>query len=316
VGELHGKQDGPCVIIVVGVHGNEPAGVAAAERVIAQLAATPAAIRGDLWAFRGNRQALAQQRRFVDKDLNRLWSPDQVEVVRRTPAVQLASAEEREQQELLAAVEQACEGARGKVLLVDLHTASSSSIPFMVEGVGPLSEDARRLLPIPVVVDKPGFFKGTLLAWVAGRGHTSVVFEAGQHRAPESAQIHEASVWLVLAGVGALTKRCRPDRRRLQRQLAAGIQQPLPHAFELTYRYPVVDSSRFAMLNGFKNFDLVEAGELVAMDGRREVRCPHAGRIFLPLYQRSGEDGFFLVRDLSHAAAGLAIGKGNAGQTE
>jgi len=181
------------------------------------------------------------------------------------------------------------------VLLIDLHTASSSSIPFVVEGVGPLSEQARRQIPVPVVVDKPGFFRGTLLAYVASQGHTSVVIEAGQHRAPESPAIHEAALWLMLDGAGVLTRVAELDRDRLQRVVTTGIE-PFPQAFELTYRYPVSDSRHFKMINGFNNFDIVTAGQLVAHDGSREVRTPHGGRIFLPLYQHVGEDGFFLVK--------------------
>ena len=70
---------------------------------------------------------------------------------------------------------------------------------------------------------------------------------------------------------------------------------------ELTYRHPVTEQDRFTMVPGFKNFDPVRAGQLLAHDRGGEIHAPADGRLFLPLYQAVGEDGFFLVRDRSVA---------------
>ncbi|MFN9706664.1 MAG: succinylglutamate desuccinylase/aspartoacylase family protein, partial [Planctomycetota bacterium] len=55
---------GPTLLVLAGVHGNEPAGVAAAQRVLAELARRDAPIRGRLVAFAGNLGALALGRRY------------------------------------------------------------------------------------------------------------------------------------------------------------------------------------------------------------------------------------------------------------
>jgi succinylglutamate desuccinylase len=51
------------------------------------------------------------------------------------------------------------------------------------------------------------------------------------------------------------------------------------------------------MLPGFRSFQRIEAGEILATDGKGEVRSPETGLLLLPLYQPQGEDGFFLVRE-------------------
>ena len=52
---------------------------------------------------------------------------------------------------------------------------------------------------------------------------------------------------------------------------------------------------------GFRNFDPVRAGDEVGADRAGPVRAASAGRLFLPLYQRQGDDGFFIVRQLAPA---------------
>jgi hypothetical protein len=50
---------------------------------------------------------------------------------------------------------------------------------------------------------------------------------------------------------------------------------------------------------GYSNFARVTRGQRLAVDRRGEVRSPANGLLFLPLYQKRGEDGFFLVRPVN-----------------
>jgi succinylglutamate desuccinylase len=53
------------------------------------------------------------------------------------------------------------------------------------------------------------------------------------------------------------------------------------------------------MLPGFRNFDPVREGQLLARSGpqlAREVRAPWSGTLIMPRYQGQGLDGFFLGR--------------------
>ncbi|MBZ0151887.1 MAG: succinylglutamate desuccinylase/aspartoacylase family protein, partial [Planctomycetes bacterium] len=93
-------RPGPTLLVLAGVHGNEPAGVAAVQRVLDTLQQRELAVRGRLVAFAGNLRALAEGRRFVDRDLNRGWSRGAVQelAARRRAA---GAAEDHEQRELL-----------------------------------------------------------------------------------------------------------------------------------------------------------------------------------------------------------------------
>ena len=74
LGRFRGSAAGPLLVCIGGIHGNEPAGVAALERVVASLTRERPPFRGELVALRGNLAALELGRRFVDEDLNRIWT--------------------------------------------------------------------------------------------------------------------------------------------------------------------------------------------------------------------------------------------------
>ncbi len=53
VGEVRGEREGPTLVCVGGVHGNEPAGVLASARVVERLLASPGVLRGRFLAAGG-----------------------------------------------------------------------------------------------------------------------------------------------------------------------------------------------------------------------------------------------------------------------
>ena len=55
------------------------------------------------------------------------------------------------------------------------------------------------------------------------------------------------------------------------------------------------------MLPGFRSFQRVEEGQLLAYELQNRVIAPHDGRLLMPLYQPQGDEGFFLVRDYGPA---------------
>jgi succinylglutamate desuccinylase len=53
------------------------------------------------------------------------------------------------------------------------------------------------------------------------------------------------------------------------------------------------------MQPGFRNIDVVKRGQLLARDRRGELRAREDGLVILPLYQGSGDDGYFWGRAIS-----------------
>src|SRR3954465_6252556 len=91
---------GPTVIVIAGIHGNECAGLTAARRVFRRLKRGDVSVRGELIAFGGNIAAMNQGKRYIVRDLNRVWSEAQVAAVEAKEAAGLElDAEELEQLE-------------------------------------------------------------------------------------------------------------------------------------------------------------------------------------------------------------------------
>src|SRR5262245_26026603 len=116
LGRLRGEAPGPMLLVVAGIHGNEPSGVRAATTVLERIQSDGRlrGLRGDLVVLAGNRAALGRCERFIERDLNRGWSDAQIRMLRERAAREGGLlAEDGEQLELLEEIERALNAARG-----------------------------------------------------------------------------------------------------------------------------------------------------------------------------------------------------------
>lgn len=296
------RPEGPMLIVVAGLHGNEPAGVRAFQRVLAKLASRSAnatagaapALAGQLVGVSGNRQALARAVRFIDRDLNRAWSAERITAIRTGELGPMA--EDLEQYELLACLDDLLDGHNGPVQVLDLHTTSGCGGAFTTTADSLANRDLAVQLEVPLVLGLEELLEGTLHDYLDTQGCNAVVFEAGQHDDPTSIERAEAAIWLMLAATGVLA--CGHDRElRAARALLKREGRDRPAVVEMRYRHPVAPDDHFEMAPGFGNFDRIKRGQPLARDRDGQVRAPTRGRILMPLYQAQGEDGYFIVRE-------------------
>lgn len=291
LGERQGSLPGPLTIISAGMHGNEPAGVQALRRILASLDATNAQLRGRFVALAGNVAALGCGLRYIDRDLNRQW--DRVSLDRLQTEGVRGYAEDIEQQELLQDFETLTRHHLGQVNLLDLHTMSAKGVPFVVTCDTEESRELAKHLVLPGIAGLEKAIPGTTLEHFLAQGYRAVAVEGGQHRDPRAVDLLEAVSWRMLVATGVLDQCQVPDlqaKERLLQEEAAGS----PHHVVVRYRHGVAPEDAFEMLPGFRNLQPVRAGQLLARDRSGEVRAPQDGFILLPLYQKSGNDGFFI----------------------
>ncbi|MDX1905705.1 MAG: succinylglutamate desuccinylase/aspartoacylase family protein [Bacteroidia bacterium] len=283
---------GPAWVFTGGIHGNEPAGVAALEQVMEVMSRWEGKFAGAILALRGNLAGLRQGVRFIDHDLNRLWSPEQREALRhRSPRLR----EELESLELEALFTRFFEAHPGPHYLVDLHTTSASSAPFAIISERQAAETLVNCLPIPVVYGLTHSLSTSLNVYIDRNGWMGMALEAGQHQAPESVTRHEAAIWLLLARAGCIGYDQIPAAAAqvsVLEQAAAGV----PPRVRVIYRHAISPADQFRMRPGYVNFDPVQAGELLGESVTGPVYAPDDGYIFMPLYQTLGEEGFFIVQ--------------------
>lgn len=285
--------EGPLLVCVGGIHGNEPSGVLALRRVVARLESGRPEFRGRFIAVAGNLEALRTGRRFVDRDLNRGWSVRRVSQTLERPT----TTEDREQAALLGILVPAIRHATDDIYLVDLHTTSSTSPPFVTLSDTLETRTFAQRLGLPLVLGIEEEIDA-MVDYLSGFGAVAIGVEAGRHDDPASVDIHEAALWLSLVAAGCLPEDTDAvDVAACRRRLKAA-REGLPAVFEVIYRRAIRPEDAFRMEPGFENFAVVRAGEVVARDVDGPVPVPMRGRLFLPLYQAQGEDGYFLVRSV------------------
>jgi predicted deacylase len=293
IGSVKGDRPGPTLVAVAGVHGNEPAGLEAGARLLAALEAEGVPLAGELVVLAGNVQALRAGRRYVDKDLNRQWTDVRIaELVASHPDGD--DAEDREQRELLAALDAVAARARGPLHLADLHTSSAPGIPFVMLGDTPAQRRFIRAFRVPVILRLEQLLDGVLSRCWARRGWTTFAVEGGQHADPAAVDSLEAILWQTLAEGGLVD----PATPRVTRagELLEDRRAGLPRVLEVLRRRSISADDRFVMEPGFRNIDRAQRGQLLARDIAGEVRAPDDGVVILPLYQGQGNDGYFWGR--------------------
>lgn len=294
LGHLRGKKPGPTVIAIAGMHGNEPSGVEGLKSVFRSLLDNHYEIDGEFVGLLGNKQALAQKVRYIENDLNRLWKYDPSNLVLQDCS---GSAEEPEFRSLNQTITHFLQTRRGPVIFIDLHTTSASSAPFLLIGDTLRNRDFVRQFPVPIILGLEETLDGPLLSYINELGHISMGFEAGQHDDPISIENQARMLWLVLERAGCITLEAN-DRALHFGALAKQSVGSLSF-FELRYRHAVSAQAVFRMKPGYVNLQPVAKGEILAMEKNGPVVCPENGRIFMPLYQKQGNDGFFLVRRIA-----------------
>ena len=130
IGRYEGKKGGPLLVVLGGMHGNEPAGIKAIDLMCKMLEVEPITnptfeFRGIIMGLIGNLQALKVNQRFINKDLNRQWEVDNVNRIMAADKVDL-EAEDLEMREILDIIHQEIrESDIKKLIVLDLHTTSS-----------------------------------------------------------------------------------------------------------------------------------------------------------------------------------------------
>ncbi len=292
VGRLVGERPGPTLVCVAGLHGNEPAGLAALERVFASLGEGDGELRGEFLGLAGNLSALGRGKRFLEEDLNRMWLEPRVSSLRGAAA---GSIEESELQQVDRQLEQARAGARGTVYALDLHTISGPGPAFVVLDDTLLNRRFAMQFPVPMVFGLEEELGGTLSHYLTAQGVVPLGFEAGQHRDPLSIERAEDGIWIALEAAGVLPAGSRPEPAAARRRLS-DQSRGLPAVVEVRHRHAVAPEDEFQIRRGVESFQPVKKGDEVARDRRGPVRAPQTGLLLMPLYQRLGDDGFFLVR--------------------
>jgi predicted deacylase len=295
IGAFIGRADGPTLIVVGSLHGNEPAGAEALLKVSEELYELTEKLKGRVYFLTGNTRALSKGARFVDADLNRHWTPENMSSVGSDMFSDHSEYVE------LTELDQILDGilitAMDEVFVVDLHSTSARGVPFATVGDTLRNRAFAQKFPVRILLGIEEQLDGTMLEYLNNTGAVTLGFEGGEHYSPETVMNHEAMIWLGMEISGILAKHhirgADAARCRLQRESGGA------RLFEVRYRHAITEDDEFEMMPGFKNFDPVRKGDVLGNDRNGPIRAQEKGLILMPLYQKLGNEGFFIGREIS-----------------
>lgn len=297
LGIVEGKEKGPLVICVCALHGNEQVSIRAFERVCDAINKHQIPFKGKFVGLLGNIEAVKLNQRFIDADLNRVWEEEYLEYLKVKPKAEYTH-EDREMLELKAAIAEHDSDDYEIKVIADLHATSSENGNFIVVPPGISDHAIIKALHLPVVVDLDQYLIGTLLGYVVNHGFISFAFEGGLIGSDQALNLHVSGLWEILEAAGCITHNDHMNEDHYANQLME-ISSELPKQVKVLHRHWVEPTDGFKMKPGFVNFERINKGQLLASDDSGDIHSPHDGMIFMPLYQDTGNDGFFVVEEVT-----------------
>src|SRR5210317_398097 len=156
ISKIEGNK-GPVVVFFGGIHGNETAGVFALHSVLKKISKKD--VNGTIYGITGNIKALEKNQRFINKDLNRIWTKEQLDILRNKEDL---CPEEQEQKEIFEIVLEILNQHEGPFYFIDLHTTSSKTLPFITINDSIANRKFSQLFPVPIVLGIEEYLEGPL----------------------------------------------------------------------------------------------------------------------------------------------------------
>ncbi len=282
------------------IHGNEKSGREAFKRFFRILNEEKIPIRAHIVGIQGNIKAWQQNVRYTDEDLNRLWTRENIRRI-RAGTFRPRSYEEHTLVRLVRAIRHYRHRLRPRQFIwLDLHCTSSPRGTFVVSTRHHANLFLSSQLHIPLVLGLDHILKGTAIRFFSEiRNAVSLAIEGGRIGDPRAVEVHHATLWMAMKAARLLPRQFFDFIVPYEKFLME-IAESLPHKVLVQYAHFIDPTYHFKMLPGFKNFDYVRKGTILATQWDGPVYAPISGYLLMPLYQPQGGEGFYIAREIKH----------------
>jgi succinylglutamate desuccinylase len=303
IGKYIGEKPGPLLVITAAMHGNEPAGIKALDLLFKMLEVEPITnpqfvYKGSIIGIIGNYEAYQKGQRYIHKDINRCWQKDHIAKLKVVDKSTLLG-EDLEIKEILEIIDNELDIIKPERLyLLDLHTTSSQGI-FCIATNDKKSIEIANDVFAPVILGLLHGIDGTTLHYFTeenfGIPTTAIAFEGGHHEDPQSVNRCIAATINFMRSIGVINA---DDVANRHDQILKEYAKGLPKLVEVFYKYTIKENEKWEMKPGFKNFDIIHQGDLLATYDGKPVYAQYDGYLLMPLYQKQGSDGFFIAKQV------------------
>ena len=254
-------------LVLMGItHGNEWAGAAVLNDTLAHIAAGSINLNIPVAFVLGNPWAARQNKRFLERDLNRSFARKDAKALEECRAMELMPILER------------------TAFILDFHqTTRRSDRPFFIFPHSPASLSfAQQIMPRLTIVThwgKPFSAEGMCTdEFVNSKGGTGISLELGQNGLDDYqvAVGVDAALWAIRVA----TLNAVGDTESLHHRVAAAT----PELYTWAATLPWPDSGFVDLIEGLDNFRWIEHGERIGSVDDRPLLSPAAGRLLFPKY--------------------------------
>ncbi|WP_242130968.1 succinylglutamate desuccinylase/aspartoacylase domain-containing protein [Aestuariivivens marinum] len=299
--QITGLKNSPTLVFFGGIHGNEKAGINALKEALKPLKQDN--ILGNIYAIAGNLKALDENQRYLDEDLNRLWTNNSITAIKNKKKL---NSEEEELLTLLQILTHILETNTPPFYFIDLHTTSSKSLPFITINDALINRRFSKQFPVPIVLGIEEYLDGALLSYINQLGYVSIGFESGQHDDIQAFRNHVAFINLALVYTGTI-KEFDTDKFKAYYLQLKNTSKYNTHFFEIIDLYRISQNDQFKMCNGLDSFQTIQKGEKLAIHEHSIITSQYNAKIFMPLYQKKGSEGFFVIKSINTMFLKLSV---------
>ena len=289
---VKGEYVGPTIVFFAGIHGNESAGVKALNNVLPQLKSQN--VHGEIFGVYGNIMALKENKRYIDKDLNRIWTTNNIKKLKTTKRL---THEIKEQKAIYNFLEMLFKNSNNPIYFIDFHTTSSKTLPFITINDALINRKFSKYFPTPIVLGIEEYLDGPLLSYLNKIGYVSLGFEAGQHTDRASIDNCESFIYIALHNA-EISKENFKKKIQIHFNRLKKASEDNSDVYEVVFKHHIKDNEIFKMLPGFKSFQSIKKGDLLATSNNQPIYSPYSSELFMPLYQSKGDDGFFIIKKI------------------
>ncbi len=294
LGKVKGVKKSPTIIAIGGIHGNERAGINALLKVFKTIVDEKISLKGNFYGISGNINAIKENIRFKNIDLNRIWTKEEILKFQLESNLEVES---QEQKEIHVIIKEILKKEKGPFYFLDLHTTSSDTQPFITISDSLNNRKYSSNFSIPTILGIEEYLDGPLLTYINEFGHVALGFEAGQHDNGLSVDNCVAFLWLALVAAKCIDQKDVKKYTFYKNSLS--LFNETQDFYKIDYKYAIKPFENFKMVKGYQNFQEIVKHELLAYSNESEIDAMQKGKIFMPLYQKKGDDGFFIITKIS-----------------
>ena len=261
--QIKSNTKGPVITIMGGIHGDEFCGYKAVEYFMKNINTIN---KGTLNLVVANQLAIKQNKRAVNYNMNRIFRDKLPEQIK-------ATYEYKRSLRIKEILDQSD-------ILIDLHSSVEGSQPFVICEENGL-ELASSVNVKNILTNIDAFHPGSTDGYMNNRSKIGICIECGYKRDPESTNFAVSAVESILVKLGMV-------------DLDLKMKKYKQDVFRSEYIY-MAKSNEFTIPKKYTDFDIINAGDIVAMDGDTPVKFKKNYHILFANQKAKMDDEAFLL---------------------